>query len=114
MIPKPPAAWPKEPEYAGGILAFFEARWAKSAEGHPEIHIKPMVPRQATGFDWERWALRTLASPDSKRTAKLSDHALPRRPVRESEKPEKAEQTDCTERRDRASVDNRTSATRRR
>ena len=88
---KPPAAWPKEPEYAGGVLAFFEARWAKSAKGPPEIHIKPMVPRQATGFDWERWALRTLASPDSKRTAKLSNHALPRRPVRESEKPEKVE-----------------------
>jgi len=88
---KPPAAWPKEPEYAGGILAFFEARWAMSAEGRPEIHIKPMMPRQATGFEWERWALRTLASPDSKRTARLSDHAPPSQPARESEKPEKVE-----------------------
>jgi hypothetical protein len=82
---KPPVAWPKEPEYAGGILAFFEARWARSVDGRPEIRIEPMVPRQATGFGWERWTLRTLASPDSKRTAKLTDHALPRRPVRESE-----------------------------
>ena len=88
---KPPPAWPKEPEYAGGILAFIDVCWVKSAAGRPLIHIKPMMPRQATGFDWEWWALRTLATPDSMRTAKLSDHASPRRPVRESGKPEKVE-----------------------
>jgi hypothetical protein len=91
---KPPASWPKEPEYAGGILAFFEARWAKGVEGRPEIGIIPMMPRHATGFDWQRWALRTLASPDSKRTAKLSDRMLPRRSVRESENPVKVEPDD--------------------
>ena len=87
----PPTGWPKEPEYAGGILAFFEVRWAKSAVRRPEIRIEQTAPRRATGFNWERWTLRTLASPDSKRTAKLSDHALPRKPAQEPEKPEKVE-----------------------
>ena len=111
---KPPGAWPNEPEYAGGILAFFEARWAKSAEGRPEIRIQPMVPRRATGFDWEGWALWTLASPDSKRTAKLSDHARPRRPVPESERPEQANKPTAPNAGIDASVDNRTPSTRRR
>ena len=72
---KPPPAWPKEPEYAGGILAFFEARWVLSADGRPQIHVEQTVPRRGTGFDWARWTLRTLGSPDSKRTAKLFESA---------------------------------------
>ena len=87
----PPPNWPKEPEYAGGILAFFEVRWAKSVAGRPEIRVEQVAPRRATGYDWERWTLRTLASPDTHSTAKLSDRVLPSRSVRVSVGPEKVE-----------------------
>lgn len=81
----PPTGWPKEPEYAGGILAFFEVRWTKTATGRPEIRIVQTAPRRATGFDWQRWTLRTLAAPDTHSTAKLTDFGRPGRP------PEKVE-----------------------
>lgn len=87
----PPPAWPKEPEYAGGILAFFEVRWAKSGARHPEIQIHQMAPLRATGFDWERWTELTLASPDTHGTAKLSDRVLRSRSVRASDEYKKVE-----------------------
>ena len=73
---KPPAAWPKDSEYAGGILAYFDFDWLVSADGSPELHIEQSIPPRATRFDWERWTLRTLASPNSKQTAKLSNRGL--------------------------------------
>ena len=73
MEAKPPAAWPKAPEYAGGILAYFEIQWnLKESHGH-KIGIRQLVPKSSTGFEWERWAPRTRAARDSKSTAKLSD-----------------------------------------
>jgi hypothetical protein len=73
MEAKPPAAWPKTPEFAGGILAYFEIQWdLKKSRGH-EIGIRQLVPRASTGFEWERWASRTRAARDSKSTAKLSN-----------------------------------------
>ncbi len=87
----PPTGWPKEPEYAGGILAFFEVRWAKSAARRPEIRVHQMAPPRATGFDWERWTRLTLASPDTHGTAKLSDRVLRNRSVRASGDREKVE-----------------------
>jgi hypothetical protein len=68
-----PASWPKAPEFAGGILVFFQADWASKAEGGCEIRMRQMAPKRATGFDWERWTARTRASPDARRTARLSD-----------------------------------------
>ena len=73
----PPKDWPQEPEYAGGILAYFEVDWAMDAAGHPQVRIQQLVPRRGTGFDWARWALQTLASPDAHSTAKLSDRVSP-------------------------------------
>jgi len=84
----PPTGWPKEPEYAGGILAFFQLRWAKGAAGPPEIRIEQTAPRRATGFDWERWTRRTLSAPDTHSTAKLTDFGLPGQPGRAPEKVE--------------------------
>ncbi len=87
----PPTGWPKEPEYAGGILAFFELRWTTSVAGRPDVRIEQMVPRRATGFDWERWTRRTLASPETHSTAKLSDRVLSGRSVRGSDEPGRVE-----------------------
>ena len=75
MGAKLPDDWPKAPEFAGGILAYFEVRWDLKAKTGHEISLHQVLPRMSTGFDWERWALRTRAAQDSKSTAKLSDVA---------------------------------------
>jgi len=73
MGAKLPEGWPKEPEYAGGILAYFEVHWSLKAEGAHEVSLRQLAAPRSTGFDWERWATRTRASSDSRSTAKLSD-----------------------------------------
>ena len=73
----PPSGWPREPEFAGGILAYFEVRWRIGPGGDPDVRVQHLVPPRATGFDWQRWTLRTLASPDPRRTATLSDRSAP-------------------------------------
>ncbi len=73
MGAKLPEAWPKAPEFAGGILAYFEVQWDLKAKPGQEISVRQLVPKQSTGFDWERWAPRTRAARDPKITAKLSD-----------------------------------------
>jgi hypothetical protein len=75
MEAKPPAAWPQAPEFAGGILAYFEIKWdLKASPGH-EINVRQLVPKRSTGFDWERWTLKTRAAKHPKSTAKLADLA---------------------------------------
>jgi hypothetical protein len=78
MGAKLPMDWPKAPEFAGGILAYFEMIWELKTDGRCEIRIQHMTPKQGTGFDWERWANRTRAAADPKRNAVLTDSALPR------------------------------------
>jgi hypothetical protein len=66
-------AWPKAPEFAGGILAYFELQWDLKAEAGQELSLRQLVPKRSTGFDWERWAPRTRAAQNPKTTSKLSD-----------------------------------------
>jgi hypothetical protein len=68
-----PEAWPKEPEYAGGILAYFEVHWDLNAEPGRQVTLLQLVPKRSTGFDWKAWATRTRATRDSLGTAQLSD-----------------------------------------
>jgi hypothetical protein len=68
-----PEAWPKAPEFAGGILAYFELHWDPKSRDGREISLRQLVPKRSTSFDWEQWAPRTRAARDSKSTAKLSD-----------------------------------------
>ena len=75
MGAKRPESWPKAPEFAGGILAYFEAEWDLKAKPGHQIALQQMVPKRSTGFEWERWASRTRAAHDPKITAKLSDLA---------------------------------------
>ena len=70
---KPPPSWPKKPEYAGGILAFFEAKWNLTSDHRCEVQITQRAPKESTGFNWERWAARTRAVTNSMSTAKLLD-----------------------------------------
>jgi hypothetical protein len=75
MGAKLPEAWPKAPEFAGGILAYFELQWDLKAEPGRQLSLRQVVPKRSTGFDWEQWAPRTRAARESKSTAKLSDVA---------------------------------------
>ncbi len=68
-----PDTWPKSPEWAGGILAYFEMRWNLDAEPGRRISLQQQSPNRGAGYDWERWATRTRAAWDSRGTAKLSD-----------------------------------------
>ncbi len=75
MGAKVPDGWPKELEYAGGILACFKLEWDLGASQGERLKVRQVVPPRSTGFDWERWTTRTLSAHDSKSTSKLSDAA---------------------------------------
>ena len=70
---KPPSSWPEAREFAGGILAYFEIRWAAGPAAGGEISFQQFVPPQGTGFDWGPWVSLTRKSADPRGTAKLSD-----------------------------------------
>lgn len=70
---RPPASWPKTPEFAGGILAFFELEWNLSPNDRCMASIRHTAPKQGTGFNWVRWVNQTKASADPNRTARLSN-----------------------------------------
>ncbi len=77
MEAKPPATWPKTPEFAGGILACFDLRIDLRAASGSEISLQQITPPSGTGFDWESWTPRTRHAPDSRSTAKLTDETPP-------------------------------------
>jgi len=48
--------WPRNGEWDGGILAFFEVSWQRSVDGAFEFDIAHLVPPTETGFDWANWS----------------------------------------------------------
>jgi hypothetical protein len=52
----PPANWPREAEFAGGILAYFEVVWRRDASQSWSLDVRQSVPPRGTGFDWSRWS----------------------------------------------------------
>lgn len=52
-----PDGWPREPEFAGGILAYFEIEWNLDADRAGRFHLRQLAPKRSTGFNWERWSL---------------------------------------------------------
>jgi len=67
----PPKSWPREPEYAGGILAYFEIDW-ENADGSLRATVRHLKPTVATGFDWAAW-VRRASDNASTATFRLSD-----------------------------------------
>ncbi len=55
---QPPESWPTEPEYDGGILAYFDVKWRRvdSKKNAEIITCEHVVPQRSTGVDWRRWA----------------------------------------------------------
>jgi hypothetical protein len=72
MGAKPPPNWPQTPEFAGGILAYFEVNWSRKPGGRWQVEARPVTPSRGTGFDWERWVARTKAAADPHSTEKLT------------------------------------------
>ncbi len=52
----PPRSWPDEPEYDGGILAFFSIQWKRNDDDSLIIQsVKNEIPPKSTGVRWEEW-----------------------------------------------------------
>ena len=48
--------WPPNPEYDGGILAYFEVAWKRRSDGEFEFGIEHLIPPTDRGFDWASWS----------------------------------------------------------
>ncbi|MFT5526276.1 MAG: hypothetical protein ACI9HK_004250 [Pirellulaceae bacterium] len=51
-----PRSWPRQGEYNGGILAYFEIHGSRHSNGDLEFAVEQLTPKSATGFDWEQWS----------------------------------------------------------
>jgi hypothetical protein len=56
---RPPRTWPKEREWAGGILAYFEIDWETSPGHGCRGIVRQKRPEQGTRFKWAEWASGT-------------------------------------------------------
>lgn len=52
---RPPRPWPRQREWAGGILAYFEIDWETVPGQGCRGIIRHKRPEVATGFDWAGW-----------------------------------------------------------
>ncbi len=50
-----PSTWPKDLEWRGGVLAYFEIDWTVKAAGKCDVTVEQKTPPSDTGFDWEAW-----------------------------------------------------------
>lgn len=63
---RPPRTWPKEREWAGGILAYFEIDWERLLGHGCRVVVRQKRPEEGTRFKWAEWAPGTAQ-------ARLSD-----------------------------------------
>ncbi len=73
MGARTPPGWPDAPEFAGGVLAYFEIEWDPEAAQERRLTMRQTIPRQGTGFDWARWVSRTKLATNWTATARLAD-----------------------------------------
>lgn len=53
---RPSTKWPRESEWAGGILTYCEIAWEKSPGQSSRGTVRFLTPPSATGFNWEKWS----------------------------------------------------------
>jgi len=70
---RPPRNWPKEREWAGGILAYFEIDWETSPGGGCRGVVRQLPPPESTHFDWQKWAVRTPGANHTEARSRLRD-----------------------------------------
>ncbi|MEZ6035776.1 MAG: hypothetical protein R3C17_21975 [Planctomycetaceae bacterium] len=63
---RPPSSWPKEREWAGGILAYCEIDWDKLSGEPCHGTVRFMTPPASTGFEWQKWS-NDLSAPAQSR-----------------------------------------------
>ena len=68
-----PARWPKQPEFNGGILAFFQLDWTHSPGQPGQIRLSRKVPPESTRFDWKEWLNRPTAEAEVEAIPRLTD-----------------------------------------
>ena len=72
---RPPRTWPKQREWAGGILAYFEIDWETSPGSGCRGILRHKKPEESTRFKWSDWVVRTPDSDESEARVRLSDIA---------------------------------------
>ncbi len=68
-----PRGWPKEPEFDGGILAFFRLDWANQPGHECQFGIHQMVPPESTRFDWKQWMNRPTKESEAEAKPRLTE-----------------------------------------
>lgn len=65
---RPSTKWPRESEWAGGILTYCEIVWEKTPGQLCRGSVAFLTPPTATGFDWEKWSNDPSAPAQSRLT----------------------------------------------
>ncbi len=65
---RPPLSWPKENEWAGGILAYCEIVWKKPVNESIQGTVQFSIPPKGTEFDWASWSDGTPDQAEAKLT----------------------------------------------
>ncbi len=73
LYSNPPLAWPREGEWAGGILAYFEVDWETSSADGYQCVIRHKRPEESTRFEWSKWVVRTRGADEAQAEVRLSD-----------------------------------------
>lgn len=66
-----PKRWPKEPEFNGGILTFFQIDWQVRAGQATVATCTNVIPDAPTGFDWKSWVGREKQTDAPKAPARV-------------------------------------------
>jgi hypothetical protein len=72
---RPPRTWPKDREWAGGVLAYFEIDWETSPGQDCRGVLRHKKPDEGTGFKWAKWVTRAPGSTESEASIRLTDVA---------------------------------------
>jgi len=68
-----PRGWPKQPEFDGGILAFFRIDWLNQSSQGCRFGITQTVPPENTRFDWKLWMNRPTKDSEAEATPRLTE-----------------------------------------
>ena len=70
-----PKSFPQEPEYNGGILAFFEVDWHNTPDNALQLKLAHRTPQTSTRFNWRGWAGRASAHDKLQAIPRLMDRS---------------------------------------
>ncbi len=68
-----PRGWPKQPEFDGGILAFFRVDWLNQPGQRCQFGITQGMPPENTRFDWKQWMNRPTKDSEVEASPRLAE-----------------------------------------